>query len=275
MPANSLGGWDLIAVPWHLDEHIPGFPAPAGTAAVIRPPLPAGTRPTRVTRLYQAAAEHVARAARPMLLSGDCTTALAAAAGLQHRHREFAVIWLDAHADFNTPATTITDYLGGMPLAMLTGRARELIAGPLGLRPVADSNTVLVDARDLDPAERDLLAASQVRHIPAAPDAIRSALAPLRHLPVYLHLDVDIIDSAQLAGLRVPAGPGPGLTQIEECVTAITGTAEITAACIACTWLPSHISTQPTREAITRLATAIGIRLGWQTGGQADNRNNH
>jgi arginase len=151
-----------------------------------------------MTLLCQAAAETVAAAARPLLLSADCTTAQAAAAALQRRHREFAVVWLDGHGDFNTPATTITGYL------------------------------VLVDARDLDPAERDLLTASHVCHIPAAPDAIRSAMAPLRHLPVYLHLDVDIVDSAQLAGLRVPAGPGPSLTQIEECVTAITSTVQVT-----------------------------------------------
>lgn len=44
-------------------------------------------------------------------------------------------MWLDGHGDFNTPATTITGYLGGMPLAMLTGRAPELITDPLGVRP--------------------------------------------------------------------------------------------------------------------------------------------
>jgi arginase len=275
MPDNTpSGGWDLIAVPSHLDEHIAGFPVPASTAATVGPPLPAGTRPARMTRLYQAAAAHVARATRPLLLSGDCTTALAAAAGLQHRHREFAVAWLDAHGDFNTPATTITGYLGGMPLAMLAGRAPELIAGRLGLRPVPENNILLVDARDLDPAERGLLAASRVRHIPAAPDATRDALAGLRHLPIYLHVDADIIDSAQLPGLRVPAGPGPSLTQIEECLTSITATANVMAACIACTWLPEHLNTRATREAITRLASAIGGQLTWQTGEQADTRNN-
>src|SRR5690348_10766696 len=194
MPDNTSGDWDLIAVPWHLDEHIPDFPVPVGTAATISPPLPekgdgeaGGAVPSRMTVLHRAIVDAVAEAARPLLLSGDCPTSLAVAAGLQRRHREIAVVWLDAHGDFNTPAITISGYLGGMPLAMLAGRAPELLADPLGLRPVAEHNIMLADARDLDPAERDALAASRVRHIPATPEAFRAALPGLGGLPVYLH----------------------------------------------------------------------------------------
>jgi hypothetical protein len=64
-------------------------------------------------------------------------------AGLQRRHRDVAVVWLDAHGDFNTPVITISGYLGGMPLAMLTGRAPELFGQALALRPVADTDVVL------------------------------------------------------------------------------------------------------------------------------------
>ena len=216
-----------------------------------------------MTQLYRAAADMVAQAGRPLLLTGDCTTALAAVAGLQRRHHDIAVVWLDAHGDFNTPATTITGYLAGMSLAMLTGRAPELISHPLGLRPLADNNVVLVDARDLDPAERDALTASGVRHVAAGPDAIRAALSGLGHKPVYLHVDVNVIDSAQLPGLRFPAGPGPALAQIAECLAAVVATAEVAAACIACAWLPEHIDDRTTREAVTRLATAVGADLTW------------
>ena len=154
----------------------------------------------------------MARAARPLVLSGDCPTARAAVAGLQRRHRDLAVVWLDAHGDFNTPAITTSGYLGGMALAMLTGRTPELFGDALGLRPVADTSVVLADARDLDPAERDALTASQVRRVPADPAAITSALDGLGRTPVYLHLDMDVIDSAQLPGLRFPSGPGPSLS---------------------------------------------------------------
>jgi arginase len=132
---HGSGGWDLIVTPWHLDEHIPAFPIPANVTETICPALPAGPAPCRMTLLHRAVADAVARAARPLVLSGDCPTALGAVAGLQRRHRDLAVVWLDAHGDFNTPAITISGYLGGMPLAMLTGRAPELFCDALGVRP--------------------------------------------------------------------------------------------------------------------------------------------
>jgi arginase len=271
--APPYGAWDLIAVPWHLDEHIPDFPVPVGTAATISPPLPekvdgeaSGAVPSRMTVLHRATADAVTEAARPLLLSGDCPTSLAVVADLQRRHREIAVVWLDAHGDFNTPAITISGYLGGMPLAMLAGHAPELFADPLGLRPVPEHNIVLADARDLDPAERDALAASQIRHIPATAGALRAALSGLGDLPVYLHVDVDIMDSTEIPGLRFPSGPGPSLGDIENCLTAITADANVVAACLACAWLPGQVSSPPAREAIVRLAGALGTRLSWPPG---------
>src|SRR4029077_6259284 len=89
------------------------------------------------------------------------------------------------------------------------------------------------------------------------------ALDGFGRMPVYLHLDVDVIDSAELPGLRFPSGPGPAVTQIEECLAAVCATAEVRAACIACAWLPDRISDQTTRAAITRLARALGTDLAW------------
>ncbi|HEX8008700.1 MAG TPA: arginase family protein [Trebonia sp.] len=263
MTDHSNGSWDVIVTPWHLDEHIPAFPIPVGVTETICPSLPADPAPDRMTLLHQEVAGAVARVGRPLLLSGDCPTALGAVAGLQRRYRDLAVVWLDAHGDFNTPAITISGYLGGMALAMLTGRAPEFLGDALGLRPVADTHVVLADARDLDPAERDALAASRVHRVPADPAAITSALGGLGRMPVYLHLDVDVIDSAQLPGLRFPSGPGPSLTQIEECLAAVCTTADVAAAYIACAWLPGRVSDQTTREAISRLTRALGTDLAW------------
>ena len=99
--------------------------------------------------------------------------------------------------------------------------------------------------------------------MPADPAAITSALRELGRMPVYLHLDVDVVDSAQLPGLRFPAGPGPSITQIEECLAAVCATADVKAASIACAWLPDRVSDRATREAITRLARALGADLVW------------
>lgn len=260
---STDGRWDPIVTPWHLDEHIPAFPVPIGTTETICPALPAGPVPARMSLLHQAVADAVSRTARPLVLSGDCPAARAAVAGLQRRHRDLAVVWLDAHGDFNTPAISTSGYLGGMAIAMLTGRTPELFDDALGLRPVAEASVVLADARDLDPAERDALTDSQVRRVPAEPTAITSALDGLGRTPVYLHLDVDVIDSADLPGLRFPSGPGPSLIQIEECLAAACATANVIGAGIACAWLPDRVSDQPTREVITRLARALGTDLAW------------
>ena len=102
--------------------------------------------------------------------------------------------------------------------------------------------------------------------MPAEPAAITSALSELGRMPVYLHLDVDVIDSAQLPGLRFPSGPGPSVTQIEECLAAVCATADVKAAGIACAWRPDRVSDPAAREAITGLAGALGTDLAWQTG---------
>jgi arginase len=257
------GTWDPIVTPWHLDEYIPAFPIPVSASETIRPALPDGPVPARMSLLHQAVADAVARADRPLVLSGDCPAARGVVAGLQRRYHDLAVVWLDAHGDFNTPAITASGYLGGMALAMLTGRTPGLLGDALGLRPVADTSVVLADARDLDPAEQDALTASQVRRVPADPAAITSALDDLGRAPVYLHLDVDVIDSAQLPGLRFPAGPGPSLTQVEDCLAAVCATADVRAAGIACAWLPDRVGDQAARTTITRLASALGADLDW------------
>ena len=255
--------WDLIVTPWHLDEHLPAFPIPATATEVVLPELPSGPVPARMSLLHRATADVVARAARPLVLSGDCPTARASVAALQSRHGDLAVLWLDAHGDFNTPAISTSGYLGGMALAMLTGRTPDLFDDTLGLRPVPDTSVVLADARDLDPAERDALVTSQVRRVPADPAAIASALGELGPVPVHLHLDIDIIDSTELSGARFPSGPGPSIARIEECLAAACATADIVGAYLACAWLPEHVSDQTSRQTMTRLTAALGARLAW------------
>jgi arginase len=107
--------------------------------------------------LYRRVADAVARAAadgtRPVVVSGDCTTSLGIVAGLQRAGLDPGIVWFDAHGDVQTPETTASGYLGGMPLRLLTGYRPELIAGPLGLRPVPERRIVLAGARAARPAE--------------------------------------------------------------------------------------------------------------------------
>ena len=124
----------------------------------------------------------------PLVLAGNCNVTLGVRAGLlaarvddDPAHGSLATIWLDAHGDFNTPETTETGYLDGMPLAMLTGRAFPEAWVRLGGEPLDETLTLHAGGRDLDPAEADALAASRITVVSGAEVRERGlgeALAP-------------------------------------------------------------------------------------------------
>jgi arginase family enzyme len=81
-----------------------------------------------------------------VVVSGDCTTALGTVAGLQRPGADPGIVWFDAHGDVQTLETTASGYLGGLPLRLLAGYRPELIAAPLGLRPVPERQILLAGA---------------------------------------------------------------------------------------------------------------------------------
>jgi arginase family enzyme len=124
------------------------------------------------------------------VVAGDCLAWLGTLAGAQRAGLDPSVVWFDAHGDLHTVASSTSGYLGGMALRMGLGADRGLLGAPLGLRPIPGSRAILVDARDLDPAESDYLATSEVTHTSVA------AIGPddLPDRPVILHIDLDVID---------------------------------------------------------------------------------
>lgn len=91
------------------------------------------------------------------------------------------IIWFDAHGDFNTPETTVTGFLGGMPMAAAVGRCWSALCVAIpGFVPVPEADVVLIDARALDPLEREHLYRSQVRVIPETAVRGEGGLALLR-----------------------------------------------------------------------------------------------
>ena len=93
---------------------------------VNRPVLPEGDPRDRMAIVHEAIAawveETLKRGRRPVSIAGDCCTSIGVLAGLQRAGVHPTLIWFDAHGDFNTPETTPSGFLGGMPLAMITGR---------------------------------------------------------------------------------------------------------------------------------------------------------
>lgn len=157
-------------------------------------------------------------------------------AGLQHAGMDPGIVWFDAHGDVQTLETTASGYLGGLPLRLLVGYRPGLIATDLGLRPVAEQRVVLAGARDLDPPEisyldQALTGRAQVQELDAAalPDG-----------PLYVHLDLDVIDPGAIPGLRYPAPGGPPCAQVAAALGTLLATGRVAAVGIACTWHPGH-----------------------------------
>ena len=132
----------------------------------------------------------------PIVLSGNCGVALGVCAGLGPAVR---VAWADAHGDFNTPETTVGGFLDGMGLATLTGRCwTQLVRRIPGFTPVPDDRVWLLGARDLDPLEDEALRRSRIHRVPAADIGREAAESIARRAgathPLYLHLDLDVLD---------------------------------------------------------------------------------
>src|SRR5580704_14537549 len=160
----TVMGVSVIGVPYHLDEYLPDLDLAPPPDQTITAGLTQEDVWSRLAALYSAVGQAVAASAsgghRPVVVSGDCTTSLGTMAGLQQAGIDPSIVWLDAHGDVQTPETTASGYLGGMPLRLLAGYRPELIANRLSLRPVPEERIVLAGTRDLDPPEVEYLAGS-------------------------------------------------------------------------------------------------------------------
>lgn len=247
----------IISVPYHLDEQLPDFdvPLPAGADVTeLTVDLPAADVWARLVRLYDSVAGAVERTTRPdaavTVVSGDCTVSIGMLAGLQRAGLDASVVWFDAHGDLQTLETTTSGYLGGMALRFLLGYRPDRIAEPLGLRPPPEERVVLVDARDLDPPEVGYLASARLRRLPLdelSADALPSG-------PLLVNLDLDIIDPADLPGLRFPAADGPDAATVLRAAGTVLDSGRVAALNVACTWDAGRADPDGVRE---RLVTAL------------------
>lgn len=154
----------------------------------------------------------------PIVLAADCVSCIGAVKGLSTKHNDLGVIWYDAHGDFNTPDTTPSNFLGGMPLAALVGRGNEYLLDGVGMQAVPEERIYVTDVRDLDPEEGRLLRASNLRVLDKTTDLMT---VDLPDLPLYIHLDVDILNPELMPGLGYPAAGGATLTEVNDTLTRI------------------------------------------------------
>ena len=122
----------VIGVPYHLDEYLPDLDVPLRAGHTVSVEFTSGDVWNRLAVLYGAVADAVAGAAsrgeRPVVVSGDCTTALGTVAGLQRAGTAAGIVWFDAHGDVQTLETTASGYIGGC--SSVTGPSSSPRASP-------------------------------------------------------------------------------------------------------------------------------------------------
>jgi arginase len=228
-----------IVTPFFIGREEPRLAQAVGPAwHVNAPDLPDALPLARMARLYDRLADSVADEVRsgqqPVSISGDCLSALGVTAGLQRAGVAAALLWFDAHGDFNTYETSPSGFLGGMPLAMLVGRGDQALVEGLRLRPLDEASVLLTDARDLDPGEREAVAASRLRHLPRV-ESLLSEDLPAG--PLHVHFDTDVVDPAESPGQNYLAPGGPSAALLAAVFERIARTGRIVAVSVSA-WAP-------------------------------------
>ena len=201
----------------------------------------------------------------PLVLSGNCNTAVGTIAGAGAEG--LGVIWFDAHADFETPETTTTGFTDGMGLAITTGKCWSAMAASVpGFHPVPEANVLLVGTRETSPAERKRLGDSEVTVVGTDPirrkglsETFGAAIEALRARVerVYVHLDLDVLDPDEADPANEFAVLG-GLTleELEEAINMIHKRFNVAAAGFA-----SYDPTFDAEGVVLRAALACAKKL--------------
>jgi len=158
----------------------------------------------------------------PLVLGGDHSIAAGVAAGVANFFRkdkkQIGYLWLDAHGDMNTPESSPSGNVHGMPLAAIMGYGAPELVDLLGFKPKAEpGNIVIVGARDLDAQERKIVKKSglhvfTMRDIDergmreVMSDALKYAMDDTDGIAV--SLDMDFVDPADAPGVGTPVRGG-------------------------------------------------------------------
>jgi arginase len=181
---------------------------------------------TQITSVCSALADMIDRAVRegrfPLVLGGDHSVAVGTVAGVAHaakqRQEKIGIIWIDAHADMNTPETSPSGNIHGMPLACCIGRGPAELTNILGFAPKAHpANVVLVGVRDVDAIERQCVRESGVTAFTMRDIDERGlrevmdralAVAGDGTAGIHLSLDMDVVDPDEAPGVGTPVRGG-------------------------------------------------------------------
>lgn len=168
--------------------------------------------------LHEKVSAIVANGRFPLILGGDHSIAIGSIAGIARHYHNLGIIWYDAHADSNTPETSPSGNIQGMPLAASLGFGHPRLAGIGGYRnKVKAENIVLLGVRDLDPGERLFIREQGIKifspediYQQGISSVIEETIAYLtkRCDGIHLSFDLDVIDPREACGVGTPVADG-------------------------------------------------------------------
>jgi len=180
-------------------------------------------------RLADGVADALSEGAFPLVLGGDHAVAIGSLSG-SARDADIGALWLDAHGDFNTPATSPSGNVHGMPLAAALGRgdfADTPWANAPGLR---EENVALVGLRNLDPSEREAIRESEMTAFTMSDIDERGVTSVVDEAldivtagtdGVHVSLDVDWLDPDEAPGVGTPVRGGATYREAHAALEAI------------------------------------------------------
>ena len=216
------------------------------------------------TELAGTVREATERGQLPLVVAGSCDACLGILGGFEHSR--CGVVWLDAHADFNTPESTASGFFPGMAAAIVTGHCyRKLWAQVGDSTPVSEDAMVMLGTRDLSPAEeRERLERSAIDVVgwrDGKPQAdVVAALDRLatRVRDVYVHIDMDGFDPEVAPGIvDAPVPGGLSLAEAEDAIRAVAARFKIRAVALT-TYNPELDEDEKTLRVGLRMIELLG-----------------
>lgn len=168
----------------------------------------------------------------PVGLLANCNGLLGMLSGLQHsgltsKPLRVGMVFIDAHGDFNTPETTLSGMLGGMPVAIAAGQCLTRMRIKAGLEPAIPTRHIVeACVRDTDPLEQELLDRSEIQQLTLEDVRTRSAnlQREMKRLSeatdaIYIHVDMDVLDPKEVPGVALPVPGGPTSAELAAALT--------------------------------------------------------
>jgi arginase len=171
-------------------------------------------------------------------LGGECTFVVGTLTGFKSKFKgKPGMLWMDAHGDFNTPETTVSGFIGGMPLALACGRGPKLTQGVENARPLLDeANVVHLGSRSLDPLESKAMSSSPMKLYSASTVRGQGISRVAEEAAEYLaercdwitcHFDVDLLDPSVMPAVNFQESGGFTFAEAQTVIEAVKRTGKL------------------------------------------------